>query len=67
MHWIITPTHDDDIDCYAIPAETEANHREALEMAQQVIESRWDGLSAGESATVTIKLVDAPMPETVDL
>lgn len=64
MYWIVEPTHSDDIDCYAIPAETEENHREALELAKQVMEDRWDALKPGESVTVTIKLEDGPMPET---
>ena len=63
MYWEITPTLEDDYDYYAMPAVTEKNHREALEQAQAVIESQWDALNLGESATVTITLCDAPMPD----
>jgi hypothetical protein len=63
MYWKVCPTHEDNIDYYAMPAVTEQDHREALEQAQEVMESRWDALNPGESATVTITLCDAPMPE----
>ncbi len=66
MYWKITPTHNDDIDYYAVPAGTESDHRHALELAQEILESQWDALLLGETGTVSIMLCEEAMPELID-
>lgn len=63
MYWEITPYHCNDADSCVMPAETEADHRKAFEYARERLEMGWDGLKPGETATVTISLLDGDMPE----
>jgi len=63
MYWQITPYHNSDADCACFPAETEADHRAALEYAQERLEMAWDQLTLGMLASVTIELCNGEMPE----
>ena len=64
MYWKIEPYQTNDADCCVLPAETEEDHRAALEYAQARMEDIWDGLEVGEKKTITIQLCEGKMPET---
>jgi hypothetical protein len=57
-YWEITPHEDSSYDFCLMPANTEEQHRAALEYAQARLESGWDGLEVGQEITVTIKLCE---------
>jgi hypothetical protein len=44
-YWIITPHLRSDCDNAALPAETEEDHRKALDYAQHVLEMQWDDMN----------------------
>lgn len=64
MYWQITPYHTNDADYWVGPAETEADHRAALEYAQARLEQAWDQLEPGMLASVTIERCIGEMPST---
>lgn len=66
MFWEVTPYHTKDADSCVLPAQTEDNHRAALEYAKDRLEELWDQLSPGESASVTIEFCSGDMPEVND-
>lgn len=51
MYWKIEPCYEEDADYAVLPADTEADHRTALEYAQGRLEYLWDEVGEGESAT----------------
>lgn len=55
-HWEIEPYHSSDADICVLPAETEDDHRKALEYAENRLEELWDGMEIGQEATVKIRL-----------
>ena len=63
MYWRVEPYNTHDADYCVMPADTEADHRAALEYAQARIEDGWDQLEPGQKATVTIELCEGDMPE----
>lgn len=63
MYWKIEPYNNGDADYCVMPAESEEDHRAALEYAQARIEDGWDQLKSGKKAVVTIELCDGDMPE----
>lgn len=66
-YWTITPHQSRDYDVAVMPAETEADHRAALEYAQARLEEAWDSLaSEGGPKSVTIELHPGPMPDDLD-
>lgn len=69
MYWRISPYHDlSEADECVMPADTEANHRSALEYAQKRLEAGWDATAHGKrTVTVTMELCDGDMPEEEDL
>lgn len=63
MHWKITPYHNHDADFCVMPGDTNDEHRAALYYAQERLETEWDQLKPGQSATITIACCDGEMPE----
>jgi len=70
MYWKIEPYHSSSADCCVLPAETEDDHRNALEYAKNRLIDSWDGIEAGESKAITIELCNGDIPaqilETLD-
>ncbi len=62
MYWEITPHTDNDYDSCVMPADTDPQHHEALEYAQDVLEHVWDDIEPGQTATVTIALREGRVP-----
>jgi hypothetical protein len=66
-YWEITPHENKDYDSAIMPAETENDHRAALEYAQARLESLWDSLAWEEGPkTVTIEMKKGEMPDFDD-
>ena len=66
-YWTITPHENRDYDVAVLPAETEADHRAALDYAQRQMEDAWDSLSIdGGPRTVTLELHGGPIPDDLD-
>ena len=66
-YWEISPHYDSDYDSSVMPAETEKDHRAALEYAKDRLESAWDSLAHEEGPkSVTIQLHKGPMPDLDD-
>ena len=66
MYWQIKPYHTSDADYWVGPAETESDHRVALEYAKARLEQAWDELDPGMLASVTIECCIGEMPTGVD-
>lgn len=66
MYWQIEPYHSDSADCCVLPANTEEEHRAALEYAKERLEEVWDEMEPGESRDITLKLRNGEMPEVIE-
>lgn len=66
MYWEIRPYHNNDADSCVLPAETQADHKAALEYAQARLEEAWDQLQPGMMASVTIERCQGDMPQIDD-
>lgn len=67
-YWEITPYHNNDTDSCVLPAETEKDHRAALEYAQDRLEQLWDE-SANDIDTeinVSMKLCDGNIEDAIN-
>ena len=63
-YWEITPHDNSDYDSCVLPAETEGDHRAALEYAKAQLESLWDSTAHNVGKkTVTIELHLGQMPD----
>jgi hypothetical protein len=63
-YWEVAPHENTDYDSALFPAETEDNHRAALDYAKERLESLWDSAIAGGGAqTVSITLHKGDMPD----
>ena len=62
-HWEVEPYHNTDADMCIFPAETEKDHREALEYATKRLEELWDGLEIGQEGIVKIRLCKGEIKE----
>jgi len=68
-YWTVTPHEDSQYDCCILPAESEADHRAALEYAQARLESLWDSTAwdgSPKQVTVTMEIKDGEMPQFDD-
>jgi len=63
MYWEIMPYHNNNADVCVMPANSEEDHRRALEYAMERLEMAWDGLNLGQTAMVTISLRFGDMPD----
>lgn len=63
MYWKIEPYETRDADYCVMAAETEDDHRAALDYAYKRLEDQWDQLRPGEEAMVTIRLCEGEVPE----
>ena len=61
--WKIEPYNNHDADYCVMPANTETDHRSALEYAQARIEAGWDQIKEGQKTTVTIELCTGELPD----
>ena len=66
-YWMIEPYSNNDFDYCVMPADTEEQHRKALEYAIERLEAAWDSLEVGEKATVTLELKDDNNEEIVQI
>jgi hypothetical protein len=67
VYWEITPHENNDYDSAIMPAETEADHRAALEYAKARLESLWDSLACDDGLkAVTIELKTGVVPDFDD-
>lgn len=63
-YWEITPHKNKYFDSTIMPAETEGDHRAALEYAMERLEALWDSAAYNEGPkTVTIELHNGEIPE----
>ena len=65
-YWEITPHESDEFDYCVMPAETETDHRAALEYAQARLEQLWDSTAwegSPKKVSVTIEIKKEPMPD----
>tara|TARA_Y100000310_G_scaffold63841_1_gene59267 strand:+ start:45 stop:242 length:198 start_codon:yes stop_codon:yes gene_type:complete len=63
MYWEIEPYHTNEADICQLPAETEEDHRKAIDYAQARLFELWDRLEEGQEATVKIRLVKGVIKE----